>query len=150
MVPRDPSADANADNPRSEEFLHPGNRFGMPAAGPGSIASVPRRLGALAVDWLLSLGIAHTVFDGDARIVGYVALLVFVAQASLLITFTGTTIGKRIFGIRMGQLPSSAVPWPLAVLVRSVLLCLVIPAVVYDRDNRGLHDRLVGTVSTRI
>ncbi|QVQ54703.1 RDD family protein [Spiractinospora alimapuensis] len=122
----------------------------MPRDGTGAVASVPRRLGALAVDWLLSLGVAHTVFDGSANLTAYVALVVFAAQATLLITFTGTTIGKRIFGIRMGQLPASSVTWPLAVLVRTLLLCLVIPAVVYDRDNRGLHDRAVGTVSTRI
>jgi len=33
--------------------------------------------------------------------------------------------------------------------VRSALLCLVIPAVVWDRDGRGLHDTAAGTVLVR-
>jgi hypothetical protein len=32
---------------------------------------------------------------------------------------------------------------------RTALLCVVIPAVIWDRDQRGLHDRLIGTVLVR-
>jgi hypothetical protein len=35
------------------------------------------------------------------------------------------------------------------VLVRTVLLVLVVPAVVYDRDYRGLHDRASNAVVVR-
>jgi hypothetical protein len=31
-----------------------------------------------------------------------------------------------------------------------VLICLVIPAVIFDADQRGLHDRVRGTVLVRI
>ena len=34
-------------------------------------------------------------------------------------------------------------------MIRAVLICLVIPAVVYDRDRRGLHDRAANTVVVR-
>jgi hypothetical protein len=34
-------------------------------------------------------------------------------------------------------------------LARTVLLCLVVPAVIWDRDQRGMHDRLIGTVLVR-
>jgi hypothetical protein len=30
-----------------------------------------------------------------------------------------------------------------------VLLCIVIPAVIWDSDQRGMHDRLSGTVLVR-
>jgi uncharacterized RDD family membrane protein YckC len=33
--------------------------------------------------------------------------------------------------------------------VRTALLCLVIPAVVWDADGRGLHDKAAGTVIVR-
>ncbi|MGX1157392.1 hypothetical protein RKD39_004970 [Streptomyces albogriseolus] len=39
---------------------------------------------------------------------------------------------------------------PLRGLLRSVLLCLAIPALVWDRDGRGLHDRLARTVEVRV
>ncbi len=34
-------------------------------------------------------------------------------------------------------------------VVRTVLLILVIPAVIFDADHRGLHDKAVGTVLIR-
>jgi hypothetical protein len=35
-------------------------------------------------------------------------------------------------------------------IVRTVLLCLVIPAVIYDQDQRGLHDRAVSAILVRV
>jgi len=34
----------------------------------------------------------------------------------------------------------------IAPLLRPLLIALVIPALIYDRDRRGVHDRLVGTI----
>jgi hypothetical protein len=34
--------------------------------------------------------------------------------------------------------------------VRTVLLCLAIPAFIWDRDQRGLHDRVAGTMLVRV
>jgi hypothetical protein len=34
--------------------------------------------------------------------------------------------------------------------LRSALLVLVIPAVVWDLDQRGLHDRVAGTLLVRV
>jgi uncharacterized RDD family membrane protein YckC len=33
--------------------------------------------------------------------------------------------------------------------IRAQLICLVIPAVIYDRDRRGLHDKAADTVVVR-
>lgn len=38
----------------------------------------------------------------------------------------------------------------LRVLLRTLLLALVIPALIWDRDGRGLHDRLARAVQVRI
>lgn len=35
-------------------------------------------------------------------------------------------------------------------IVRTLLLCLAIPALIWDRDQRGLHDLVAGTVLVRI
>lgn len=71
-------------------------------------------------------------------------LAVFVAEHLLLLSTLGYTIGKRVFGLRVGKLGGPLTP--LNVVVRTVLLMLLIPAVIWDRDGRGLHDRLAGTV----
>jgi uncharacterized RDD family membrane protein YckC len=34
-------------------------------------------------------------------------------------------------------------------IVRTLLLALLVPALIADRDGRGLHDRLAGTVLVR-
>jgi len=39
---------------------------------------------------------------------------------------------------------------PARALLRTVLLCLALPALIWDRDGRGLHDRLAKTVEVRI
>ena len=36
------------------------------------------------------------------------------------------------------------------IVIGLVLLALVIPAVVYDRDRRGLHDKVGATVVVRV
>jgi hypothetical protein len=33
---------------------------------------------------------------------------------------------------------------------RAVLLSLAVPALIWDRDQRGLHDRFLGTVLLRV
>jgi hypothetical protein len=36
-----------------------------------------------------------------------------------------------------------------AAVIRTVLLCLLIPPLVYNTDNRGLHDRAANTIVLR-
>lgn len=63
----------------------------------------------------------------------------FFIEVALLTGLLGTTIGKRIFGLRVENPDGRAIGLPRA-LVRTALLCLVIPAVVMNDERRGLHD----------
>ncbi|MGO2041542.1 MAG: RDD family protein, partial [Cellulosimicrobium funkei] len=76
--------------------------------------------------------------------------LVFAIENVLLVSTLGFTVGHRVMGIRVRRLaePARMVGLGRGVL-RTVLLCLVIPAVVWDADGRGLHDRAAGTVLVR-
>nr|WP_026128763.1 RDD family protein [Nocardiopsis halophila] len=136
--------------PDEDEFRYRGNRLGMPEEGAGSVPGIGLRLLALLLDWGLSLAIAYGILGADPQEAQYVPLLVFAVMTALLLTLFGTTVGKRITGTGVAATGERALPWPLAVVIRTVLLCLVIPAVVYDRDQRGLHDRAAGTVSRRL
>lgn len=123
-----------------------GSRLGLPAAGPGSQAPLGRRVAALAIDWALCLVIASAFF-GDEPLA---PLAVFAVENLLLVSTLGTTVGHRALGLRVRRLVGpAAAPGVLLALVRTVLLCLVIPAVVWDADGRGLHDRAAGTVIVR-
>ncbi|MBV2362362.1 RDD family protein [Streptomonospora nanhaiensis] len=142
----------------SEEtpFRYRGNRLGMPEHGPGSVPGIGRRLLALLLDWLLCLLVASALAGGGpgdpagAAASSWPALLVFAGYSIVLLTLFGTTLGKRIVGIEVAATGDRPLPWPVAMAVRTLLLCLVIPAVVYDRDHRGLHDRVAGTITRRL
>ncbi|MFE2094841.1 RDD family protein [Streptomyces sp. NPDC059460] len=142
--PRAAAEDMGAD------FGYRGKRLGLPEEGPGAIAPLGRRFGALFVDWALCLLIAYGLFArGDQQAAGNWALGIFVVLSVLTVGTVGCTPGKRILGIRVvgeggGRLGLGRV------IIRSVLLCLAIPALVWDRDGRGLHDRLSRAVQVRI
>lgn len=123
-----------------------GERLGLPAEGPGSLASLGRRVPALFLDWFACMGVSALLFDGNAT----ATLLVFLAENVVLVGLLGFTLGHRIFGIGVRRLDRAPFVGPLRAAVRSVLLCLVIPAVVWDGDGRGLHDRGAGTVLVRL
>lgn len=127
---------------------YPGERLGLPKEGPGSAASYGRRLVALFIDWILAvLAVAFV-----ARLVGYTPpkanpwpLLAFGIETWLLTGLMGVTIGKRLLGLRVVRLDGKPVGllWS---LVRTVLLLLVVPALLWDRDYRGLHERASNTI----
>ncbi|MFF5492833.1 RDD family protein [Streptomyces aquilus] len=133
------------------DFGYRGQQLGLPEEGPGSIARPGRRLGALAVDWGMSILIASQLITQGykAPATSNWALLVFFAMSVLTVATIGFTPGKRLFGLRVVEVGTGQVK-PLRALLRCVLLCLAVPALIWDRDGRGLHDRLAGTVEVRI
>ncbi len=128
----------------------PGKRLGLPASGPRSIARIGRRIAALCIDWAIAYGLAWLLFRGDDGIVEAIYITgVFVVAQIVLITFAAGGIGHLLLGMRVVPRSGGVVGiWRPA--VRTVLLALVIPAVVFDRDQRGLHDQLAGTVLVRV
>ena len=123
---------------------YPGERLGLPESGPGSIARAGRRIVAIVIDWTVALLISNFAFAGDA----WATLAIFAVEQTLLVGTLGYSIGHRAVGIHVVRTGVGA-PGPLAALVRSLLLCLVIPAVIFDPDHRGLHDKAMNTLLLR-
>jgi uncharacterized RDD family membrane protein YckC len=123
---------------------YPGERLGYPATGPGSIARVGRRIGALAIDWVAAVIISIAFFEYDAL----ATTLVFAVVQIVFIPTIGGSPGHRILGMRL-VLVNGAWAGLWRPIVRTLLLVLVIPAVIWDPDQRGLHDKAVGTVLVR-
>ena len=75
-------------------------------------------------------------------------IVVFAIVQVLFIPTLGGSPGHRILGMRVVALGGV---WPglWRPIVRTLLLVLVIPAVIWDADNRGLHDKAAGTVLVR-
>lgn len=141
-----------------------GQGLGLPQAGRGSVATFPRRLIGVFIDWLICILIAFAVFDVPFAAGGNEALIplaIFAAANIVLVSTIGTTVGHRIVGIQVFRLSPVPLKTPagmsriggapgfVAGLIRTVLLCLFIPALIPNLDNRGLHDQAAGTIIIR-
>lgn len=133
------------EGPPADDSTWPGKRLGRPRTGPGSIARVGPRLGALLIDWAVASLIAYWLFGGD----DFAILAIFAAEQIVLVGVTGYSIGHRVFSLQVQKMGGYAAGIP-AAIGRALLLCLVVPAVVFDADQRGLHDRAVGTVLVKV
>ncbi|MBT1188969.1 RDD family protein [Streptomyces sp. CJ_13] len=132
------------------DFGYPGQRLGLPQQGPGSAARFGRRLGGVALDWIGCQLIAYgLITGGDLRAAGNWTLLLFVALSILTVGTVGSTPGKRVVGLRVVAEDGGRLGF-FRVVVRTLLLALVVPALIWDRDGRGLHDRLARAVQVRI
>ena len=123
----------------------------MPREGRGSIGRFGRRLVGVCVDWALCLLVAYGAFHvpmGGAGARSFVPLAVFAAENLLLVGTLGSTVGHRLVGLRVLSTDGRATR-PLQVLVRTVLLCLFLPAMFWDKNGRGLHDKAAGTLIVR-
>lgn len=123
----------------------PGKRLGLPATGPRSIGRLGRRLAALAIDWLVASGVSALLFGLDAQLQ---TVAVFAAlQIVFIITLSGS-IGHLVVGLRVVPLDPRWIG-VLKPIVRTLLLAVVIPAVIWDKDQRGLHDKFAATILVR-
>lgn len=116
----------------------------MPEHGPGSIARAGRRILGILIDWGFATVISYAIFHGNQ----WATLLAFIVLQIVFIPTIGGSIGHLIVGLRVVPLNGGWVgPW--RPIVRTVMIALVIPAVTWDSDHRGYHDKIAGTVLMR-
>ena len=131
---------------------HRGDRLGLPAAGPGSVAGFGPRLGAFLVDSVIAnllVGLVYFagIHPGPGQR-GQLVLAGFLLQELVLVATAGSTVGMRMLGIRVVRVDGER-PTLLMVALRTALLSLLVPALIWDADGRGMHDRASGTVVVR-
>jgi uncharacterized RDD family membrane protein YckC len=102
--------------------------------------SLGRRLLGLTIDWLMCYVIALG-FLGDISW----TLVIFFAETFLLTAFGGATAGHRAIRVKVVNFESGANPTLRQSFIRTVLLCLVVTAITYDENGRGIHERFSGT-----
>ena len=147
-------------SPPSQERVR-GASLGLPAAGPGSLATFQSRVGAFLIDQCSKLGFEEAfLIDGigSAFVAGLFtapdfpgnwSLVAFAAVTILTLVLVGQTPGMRLLGLRLAH-PRQGERLALwRAVVRTALLMLLVPALVVDADGRGLHDRLTDTAVVR-
>lgn len=130
------------------DFGYRGERLGLPPSGPGAVAPMGRRVLALVLDWVASMLIARLLFGRQGDDISFATMGIFALMTIVLVAFSGASFGQRLMGLAVTDLHGNRVN-VVRVVVRTVLLCLVIPAVIWDRDYRGLHDKAAGSVVVR-
>ncbi|WP_068402657.1 RDD family protein [Kribbia dieselivorans] len=130
-----------------------GKSLGLPPSGRGSLAPLGKRVVALFIDWIIALvitnGLIAPLAGGlslDAQSI--VPLAVFVVMTIILVATTGRTLGHAAMGLMVIPRVRQRLSW-LQATIRTVLIALVIPPVVWDKDGRGLHDIAAGTIIVR-
>lgn len=115
-------------------------------------ASWPRRIGALVVDWAACTLVTVVVLGPDrysGSSSGWVVLGIFALESALGTALAGGSFGQLACGIRVLRIDGR----PLSLfgaLLRSVLVCLVIPPLVFRPETgRGLHDLATGSATYR-
>ena len=122
----------------------PGQRLGLPETGPRSIARLGRRLGAISIDWAIAVGISLAFFDYNALAIQ----LIFLGMQILFTVAINASAGHLLLGMRLQRIEGGRLGL-VKPIIRAVLLSLVVPAMIWDADQRGLHDRAVGTLLLR-
>lgn len=139
-------------NEIESEQKFPGQRLGLPEQGRGSVATWGQRSTALVLDWAIAMALATAITWGAALTsLGperFATLIVFFLQKSLFTALTGSSPGQLIVGIGVTRIDRTALPWWVAV-VRTLMICLVVPAAILGEDRRSLNDIMLRTVVVR-
>lgn len=114
----------------------------------GEVAGMGRRFLAITLDWLMSWAVGSLIFSQDQGRALWIPLVFFV-EIVLFTWLTGASAGQRLVGLSVRSYPNGfALSLP-KVILRTLLILLVIPAVVFDSEGRGLHDRVVSSAVFR-
>lgn len=110
-------------------------------------ASWARRVLALFVDWFACMLVVMLVIGpggwSEDPLSGFYTMGVFVLESTVFTALLGGSFGKLLTRLRVVRSDGSGRPIDLlSALLRSVLIVLVIPPLVFRPDGRGLHDIL--------
>jgi len=102
-------------------------------------ASLGRRVLALAIDWTMSRLIAgllnpYLFLNND-----FSTLFIFFLEVAFFTIVFQASAGQRILGIKVVTYPDLGRVAPKKIVLRTLLICLVIPAV-FTKNGRPLHN----------
>ena len=136
-----------------------GENLGLPESGPGSMAPLGVRFGALVVDWFLAYGLVAAVVsvagpgvlggDSFAAVSSWAVPLVWGVIGVVCVWLFAQTPGQAVLGIGTARVDEEERVGFLRSLVRVVFIFFLLPPLIQDEDGRGMHDRATGTALIR-
>jgi uncharacterized RDD family membrane protein YckC len=107
-------------------------------------APLIRRFGALVIDWLLCVGVS--LFFAPYTKLGWIPVAFLIAEYTFFIGLFAQTPGMRLLGLRCVSVHDGRQIGIVFAFIRGVLLALILPPLLMDSAQRGLHDRLTGSI----
>jgi uncharacterized RDD family membrane protein YckC len=113
-------------------------------------ASGARRGAAVLIDGVAGALVALAIL-GPQRYSdsSFAPLVVFFAETALGTALAGGSFGQPLTRIRVLRVDGRPVSL-LRALLRSLLICLVVPPLVFKPDGRGLHDLVTDSAAYRL
>ena len=106
-----------------------------------------RRMLGLLIDWGMCYAIAVGFFSEIGSLsTAPMITLIFFAQYLVFASLGGATPGHRIVGLKIVRFSDGQMPTPVQALIRTVLLVIVVTAITFDQNGRGINERLSNTV----
>lgn len=111
-----------------------------------------RRMLGITLDWLAAYAITLGFFAGGGTLLersrgaGGTVLIVLTLEYLILVTFGGSSFGHRLVGLKVVRFSDGQSAGPIQVLIRTILLVVIITAITFDDDGRGINERLSNTV----
>ena len=111
-----------------------------------------RRMLGISLDWLAAYAITLGFFAGKGTFfertdhVGSKALVVLAVEYLVLVTLGGSSFGHRFVGLKVVRFSDGGAVTPLQALIRTILMVIVITAITFDENGRGVNERLSNTV----
>ncbi len=106
----------------------------------------------ITIDWFAAYAVTLGFFAGGGtflertRGAGGTVLIVLALEYLILVTLTGSSFGHRIVGLKVIRFSDGGAVTPLQALIRTVLMIIIITAITFDENGRGVNERLSNTV----
>jgi uncharacterized RDD family membrane protein YckC len=123
-----------------------------PDTGIGSVAGFGSRFVAFVIDGVLADLLAIALNGGfhNNGVQSALSYIAFLLIELIFVTVAGQTPGMRAVGIAVLREDRQGRPAFKWVLLRTVLLATIVPALFNDGSGRAMHDRAAGTVMIHV
>ena len=106
----------------------------------------------ITFDWLAAYAVSLGFFAGGgsflerSRGIGGTVLIVMAIEYVVLVSLGGASFGHRLVGLKVVRFSDGGTVTPLQALIRTALMVIIITAITFDENGRGINERLSNTV----
>ena len=106
----------------------------------------------ITIDWLAAYAITLGFFSGGGSLLersrgaGGTVLIVLALEYLILVSLGGSSFGHRIVGLKVVRFSDGGAVTPIQALIRTALMIIIITAITFDENGRGVNERLSNSV----